>query len=438
MIHDRWSHVSATRCWPLATGWPKGALKIQAQHDAGSPGIQVCVRLTDLVDAVVLDLYEAALGRSVSPRPRGDPLADRAGAAGGLWPPRHGPLFRRRSDDPARARRRGEVEPLAKRLMRDLFDAGLDVGHSVRTPDEACELAAADAAICTSLVESRLLAGNAKLLSTMMQKFQRRLRGHFKRTFAMIDHARREERQQYGETVYLLEPNVKRSRGGLRDMQLFALDRLRPLRQRPIPTACNCWASCRWTIAGRCARPSSFCFACATSCISTPANRKTCSIGPSKSASPSCSAIREPRACCRSKSSCANISATPRRSGAWPRSSWPASAPARGWPSCSTSSSATTSAGTIASGPARSRPRRRAWPSCEANLGEVLRLMDLANVYNKRIAQTTWDTVRAAVSGGELRSHPRHGALLSCRFSRSRPGWASCCTGCTIWACWKS
>ena len=66
--------------------------------------------------------------------------------------------------------------------MRDLFDAGLDVGQSVRTPDEACELAASDAAICTSLVESRLLAGNAKLLNTMMQKFQRSLRGHFKRT----------------------------------------------------------------------------------------------------------------------------------------------------------------------------------------------------------------------------------------------------------------
>ena len=35
--------------------------------------------------------------------------------------------------------------------MCDLFDAGLDVGHSVGTPDEACELAASDAAICTSL-----------------------------------------------------------------------------------------------------------------------------------------------------------------------------------------------------------------------------------------------------------------------------------------------
>ena len=46
---------------------PRGAA-IQAQHDAGSPGIQVRVRLTDLVDAVVLDLYEAAF-RSVSPRP---------------------------------------------------------------------------------------------------------------------------------------------------------------------------------------------------------------------------------------------------------------------------------------------------------------------------------------------------------------------------------
>src|SRR5580704_15640276 len=39
----------------------QGRAEIQAQHDAGSPGIQVCLRLTDLADAVVLDLYEAAL-----------------------------------------------------------------------------------------------------------------------------------------------------------------------------------------------------------------------------------------------------------------------------------------------------------------------------------------------------------------------------------------
>ena len=46
-----------------------GRQKLRTQHDAGSPGIQVCARLTDLVDTVVTDLYQAAvneLAHSVS------------------------------------------------------------------------------------------------------------------------------------------------------------------------------------------------------------------------------------------------------------------------------------------------------------------------------------------------------------------------------------
>ena len=39
----------------------EGRQKLRAQHDAGSPGLQVCVRLADLVDSVLLELYEASL-----------------------------------------------------------------------------------------------------------------------------------------------------------------------------------------------------------------------------------------------------------------------------------------------------------------------------------------------------------------------------------------
>ena len=57
------------------------------------------------------------------------------------------------------------VAPLARRLMHDVFDAGLALGHSVRTPREACRLAMRDAVIGTSLMESRLLAGSAALFA---------------------------------------------------------------------------------------------------------------------------------------------------------------------------------------------------------------------------------------------------------------------------------
>ena len=56
-----------------------------------------------------------------------------------------------------------------------------------------------------------------RLVGRLRKKSQR----HARTLLPAIDDARREERRQYGETVYLLEPNIKRSRGGLRDIQLI-------------------------------------------------------------------------------------------------------------------------------------------------------------------------------------------------------------------------
>jgi [protein-PII] uridylyltransferase len=195
--------------------------KIREQHEAGSPGIQICACLTDLVDSVVLDLYEAALADLY---PRGcETLRSRIALV---------PLggYGRRDIAPYSdvdlmilhvPGAEDDAAPLAKRLMRDLFDVGLELGQSVRTTAEACELASADATICTSLFEARYLAGSVKLFSSFEQKFQRHTQRHFPAFFAAIEQSRRDERAQFGETVYLLEPNVKRSRGGLRDIQLL-------------------------------------------------------------------------------------------------------------------------------------------------------------------------------------------------------------------------
>ncbi len=54
-----------------------------------------------------------------------------------------------------------------------------------------------------------------------MQSFRKQAQRHSARLIAAVDKVRTEERLQYGETVYLLEPNVKRSRGALRDIQLL-------------------------------------------------------------------------------------------------------------------------------------------------------------------------------------------------------------------------
>ena len=113
------------------------------------------------------------------------------------------------------------MAPLARRLLHDLYDAGLSLGQSVRTVSDACKLGLKDSTIFTSLVESRFLAGSETLFERFRRRFESATRRRWRRLVGSIQRSREVERQQFGETVYLLEPNVKRSPGALRDMQLL-------------------------------------------------------------------------------------------------------------------------------------------------------------------------------------------------------------------------
>ncbi len=195
--------------------------KLHRQHASGTPGIQVCNLMTDLLDSVVLDVYRSALSDL------GEEGESKLGGAVSLVA--HGGYGRRDaapfSDidvmllcDPTVA---GRVQPLARRLLADLGDTRLQVGFSVRTPLEACNLAGSDPTIFTTLAEARYLAGNEGLLERFQSRFRRLARRSWRSLVHQIDGARRSERRQFGETVYLLEPNIKRSRGALRDLQLI-------------------------------------------------------------------------------------------------------------------------------------------------------------------------------------------------------------------------
>jgi [protein-PII] uridylyltransferase len=194
-----------------------GRRRLRLQHDSGSPGIQVCNYLTELVDNVLLELYRAALSES---EPGLESLVT-------LVP--HGGYGRRDlapfSDvdlmflHPAEAEQK--VLAFVQRLYRDIVDAGLTLGSSFRTPEYACSAALKDATIFTSLCEARFLGGDNALFARFHDLFRHRAQRRTAALIEQIELARREERQQFGETTYLLQPNVKRSRGGLRDLQLL-------------------------------------------------------------------------------------------------------------------------------------------------------------------------------------------------------------------------
>lgn len=117
--------------------------------------------------------------------------------------------------------RDGQASEFSKRVVRDLFDAGLTVGHGVSSPSDACALALSDPLFCTSVADARRLAGNPGVFDRFRELLRRRVRGRRSALLAAVVGARNEERLRYGETVFLLEPNVKRSRGALRDVQLI-------------------------------------------------------------------------------------------------------------------------------------------------------------------------------------------------------------------------
>ena len=110
---------------------------------------------------------------------------------------------------------------LAGNLTRDLADVGITPGLSIRLPDEACRMSWSDPVVYSSLAESRLLAGSLQLYSKYFYQFSRGANRRAKRLMRDVVEARVDERRKWGETIYLLRPNVKRSRGALRDIQLI-------------------------------------------------------------------------------------------------------------------------------------------------------------------------------------------------------------------------
>ncbi|MEA1888222.1 MAG: [protein-PII] uridylyltransferase [Pseudomonadota bacterium] len=113
------------------------------------------------------------------------------------------------------------VAESGKQFLHILWDIGLDIGHSVRTVAE-CKEAATDLTVVTNLMEARLLAGSNPLLQQMQAAISPEQIWPADEYF----HAKLQEQQarhvRFGETAYKLEPNIKESPGGLRDLHMIS------------------------------------------------------------------------------------------------------------------------------------------------------------------------------------------------------------------------
>lgn len=106
-----------------------------------------------------------------------------------------------------------------ERFLTFMWDIGLEVGHSVRTIDDCQRESKADVSVATTMIESRLLAGPESLLDAMRRALAPERVWPTKDFFAAKVNEQETRHHRYHDTAYNLEPNVKSSPGGLRDIQ---------------------------------------------------------------------------------------------------------------------------------------------------------------------------------------------------------------------------
>src|SRR5215212_2765751 len=110
-------------------------------------------------------------------------------------------------------------EQVAEAILYCLWDMGLKVGHATRSVDESIRQARGDMTIRTAILETRFLTGDQPLYDELVARFDKDVVQGTAAEFVTAKLAEREERHRRGgQSRYLVEPNVKDGKGGLRDL----------------------------------------------------------------------------------------------------------------------------------------------------------------------------------------------------------------------------
>jgi [protein-PII] uridylyltransferase len=170
-------------------------------------GVALCRAYSDLVDVWLRELFEIETGQT-----EGVALV----AVGGYGREELSP----QSDIDLLLLHDGrpDIAEIAERVWYPIWDEGLKLGHSVRTVKEALALAADDLDTATSLLSSRHVAGSETLVAELVTKARALWQKRAKRWLAELSRSVRARHPQFGEVAFLLEPDLKDGRGGLRDV----------------------------------------------------------------------------------------------------------------------------------------------------------------------------------------------------------------------------
>jgi [protein-PII] uridylyltransferase len=196
-----------------------GRAEAEAQLIADGHGIDCARRLSNLQDEVIGAIYEVAV-RHIYPA-ENPTSAERMAlvAVGGYG---RGMLAPGSDIDllfvlPYKQTPWGES--VVEFVLYMLWDLGLKVGHATRNVDECIRLSRGDMTIRTAILESRFLWGDQQLFDELTQRFDTEVVKGTGPEFIAAKLAERDDRhRRQGASRYLVEPNVKEGKGGLRDL----------------------------------------------------------------------------------------------------------------------------------------------------------------------------------------------------------------------------
>lgn len=191
---------------------------LDARLAAGEDGLALGRARAAALDALLADLFAGAIATTGVI----EPVA--LGAVGALG---RGAVALRSDVDVRLVIRSGgrgheAAARVADALLYPLWDAGLSVGHQVTSASDALDLAQDDLATATSLLDLRLVAGDASLLAELEERAYAGLfsEGELGRFVERLEEEAVGRHARFGGSVYLLEPEVKAGAGGLRDLDV--------------------------------------------------------------------------------------------------------------------------------------------------------------------------------------------------------------------------
>ncbi len=196
--------------------------RARALFEGGAPAVAVAIYLADHTDQIVVSLFEdvlASLPTEVRTAIASDSAIVAVGGTGrGELAPYSDIDLLFLTGGRAHA---AQFRSAVNRAVQAYWDAGLKLGHAVRTVGECVALAKSDPQIATSLIEARRLWGSEPLVQSLVRKFRRRVVDSRRKQFIRDCILARWPDGDDGPPAQELEPDVKSSLGGLRDLHLI-------------------------------------------------------------------------------------------------------------------------------------------------------------------------------------------------------------------------